>query len=47
MHLIHSVCRRRIKIYAFLLDNMTDEHKFQLTTKICQEVVAEAVRTDV
>lgn len=29
----------RKKIYQFLLMHMSDEHKFQLTIKLCQEVL--------
>lgn len=28
----------RMTIYQFLLSHMTDEHRFQLTTKLCHEV---------
>ena len=28
----------RMDIYKFLLSHMKDEHRFQLTAKICQEV---------
>ena len=29
---------KRMSIYTFLLQNMTDEYKFQVTAKLCQEV---------
>ena len=28
-------------IYRFLLEHMTDEHRFQLTAKLCQDVLAD------
>lgn len=30
---------KRMTIYRFLLSNMTDEQRFQLTAKLCQEVI--------
>ena len=30
---------KRMEIYAFLLNHMTDEQRFQLTAKLCQEVI--------
>ena len=28
----------RMRLYVFLLSNMTDVHRFQLISKLCQEV---------
>jgi len=33
----------RRKIYDFLLKNMSDEHKFQLTAKLCQDILGAVV----
>ena len=34
----NSNADKRKHLYTFLLSNMTDEHRFQLTAKLCQEV---------
>ena len=35
---IGFVCRKRVQLYKFLLENMKDEHRFQIQSKVCQEV---------
>ncbi|KAJ8299265.1 hypothetical protein KUTeg_023325 [Tegillarca granosa] len=34
---------KRLKLYLFMLDNMTDEHRFHLTAKICQVILGGVV----
>ncbi|XP_077978206.1 condensin-2 complex subunit D3-L-like [Glandiceps talaboti] len=34
---------KRMVIYRFLLDQMSDEHRFQLTAKLCQEILGGVV----
>jgi condensin-2 complex subunit D3 len=34
---------QRMKLYSFLLSHMTDPHRFQLTAKLCQEVLGGVV----
>ena len=39
--------RKRRLVYKFLLDNMSDEHKFQLSYKLCVETLASVVETQI
>ena len=32
---------KRMTIYRYLLEHLEDEHRFQLTAKLCQDVLAE------
>ena len=41
--LIIFLRRKRQQIYHFLLTHMSDEHKFQLSAKLCQDVLAAVV----
>ena len=34
----NCICRKRQELYLFMLKHMTDEQKFQLSGKLCQEV---------
>ncbi|XP_046375579.2 condensin-2 complex subunit D3-like isoform X1 [Haliotis rufescens] len=34
---------KRLKLYLFMLEHMTDEHRFQLSAKICQDILGSAV----
>ncbi|XP_067654633.1 condensin-2 complex subunit D3-L-like isoform X2 [Haliotis asinina] len=34
---------KRLKLYLFMLEHMSDDHRFQLSAKICQDILASAV----
>lgn len=34
---------KRFRIYRFLLKNFTDEQRFNITTRICQDVLGESI----
>lgn len=38
----HQNQGKRFRIYRFLLKNFTDEQRFNITTKICQDILGES-----
>ena len=40
---MHFVNRKRHRLYKLMLENMSDDQRFQLTAKLCSEVLAPVV----